>query len=94
MESETTRYAVPFTPLADRIAEEAPELSAPLAELRTAIGADNFEKYINSLTALRRVDNQLLLITKREMYRTIINSQFLPALKHCFSVQFIRIVNQ
>lgn len=94
VEIRMTRFSVPFTPLEERIAQETPQLSDGLATLRIAIGADDFEKYINSLVALRKVDDQLLMITKREMYRSIIISKFLPDIKRCFAVQFIRIVNQ
>jgi chromosomal replication initiation ATPase DnaA len=89
-----TRYTVPFTPLAERIAQEAPHLSPGLEALRTELGNDDFEKYINSLVSLRQVQDQLLIITKREMYRSIIVSRFLPAIKQCFSVRFVQVINQ
>lgn len=91
---QTTRYSIPFTPLEERISQEMPHLSEALAALRTAMGPEDFEKYINSLASLRKVDDQLLLITKKEMYRSILISRFLPAIKAAFAVNFIRIVNQ
>ena len=90
----TNRYSIPFTPLEERISQEMPHLSESLCALRTAIGEDDFEKYINSLASLRKVDDQLLIITRKEMYRSVITSRFLPALKSAFAVNFIRIVNQ
>ncbi|HWR45127.1 hypothetical protein [Sporomusa sp.] len=93
MEAET-RYSVPFSPLEERIAQEAPYLTMALAELRTGMGSDDFEKYINSLISLRKIDDQLLIITRREMYRSILISRFLPVIKQSFKVKFVRIVNQ
>ncbi|QDR82528.1 hypothetical protein [Sporomusa termitida] len=88
------RYSVPFSPLTERIALEAPQLAAALAELRSVMGEADFERYINTLVSLRQVDDQLLLITKREMYRSILLSRFLPAIKQCFAVRLVRIINQ
>lgn len=89
-----TRYTIPFTPLTERIENEAPHLSSGLAALKIAIGNNDFDKYINSLLSLKKVDDQLLMITKKEMYRSIIMSRFLPAIKESFAVSFVRIVNQ
>lgn len=89
-----TRYTIPFTPLKERIEDEAPHLSLALSALQTAIGTNDFEKYINSLSSIRKVDEQLLMITKREMYRSIIISKFLPAIKESFAVSSVRIISQ
>ena len=88
------RYTVPFSPLTERIGQEAPHLSAALAKLRTAMGEADFERYIDSLVSLRQTEDQLLLITKREMHRSILMSRFLPAIKQCFAVRLVRIVSQ
>ena len=92
MSTDNIRYSVPITPLEERIATEAAHLSIPLAALRQRIGNADFDKYINSLVALRKVEDQLLLLTKQEMYRSIIVSRYLPVLKECFGVSFIRVV--
>lgn len=89
-----TRYTVPFTPLEERLAQEAPQLSPCLAALKVQLGDDDFEKYINSLVSLRQVNDQLLIITKKEMYRSIIISRFLPAIRACFNVELVRVINQ
>lgn len=88
------RYSVPFSPLEERIAKEAPHLSEALEKLRTAMGVNDFDKYINSLASLRKVGDQALLITRREMYRSILMSRFLPAIKASFNVSFVRIISQ
>ena len=88
------RYSIQFSPLEERIAQEDPQLSAALSQLRAVIGEADFEKYINSLSSLRKVDDHLLMITKREMYRSILIGNFLPVIKACFAVKFVRVVSQ
>jgi hypothetical protein len=58
------------------------------------MGDHDFEKYIDSLISLRKVDNQLLLITKREMHRSILMSRYLSALQEAFGAEYVRIVSQ
>lgn len=89
-----SRYSVPFTPLEARIAAETPELISSLAALREAMGADDFETYINTLASLRKVDEQLLIVTRRAMNGSIIIGRFLPMLKECFGVRYVQVVNQ
>lgn len=90
----TTRYSVPFSPLEERIRREAPHLSAALEKLKAMMGVEAFEKYINSLVSLRKVDDQLIIITRREMYRSILIGRFLPAIQESFAVRAVRIVTQ
>ena len=89
-----TRYSVPFTPLEERIGAETPELIPALEQLKGAIGEADYEKYINTLASLKKVEDQLLIITRREMNRSIILSRFIPQIKASFAVQFVRVVNQ
>jgi chromosomal replication initiation ATPase DnaA len=94
MSADNTRYSIPFTPLSERIASDTPHLAEPLAALRQAMGDADFETYIDSLSSLRKVDDQLLLITRREMNRSILMSRYLPLIKETFGVSYIRIVSQ
>lgn len=94
MEHREARYTVPFTPLSDRIAQEEPQLLLGLKQLQSSMGRADYDKYIETLLALRVAGDQLLLITRREMYRSILMSRFLPALQECFGVRMVRIVNQ
>jgi hypothetical protein len=94
MSTDTTRYSIPFTPLTERIKAETPHLVEPLAALRQAMGDADFENYIDSLSSLRKVDDQLLLITRREMNRSILMGRYLPLIKESFAVSYVRIVSQ
>lgn len=84
----------PFTPLVERIAKEAPELAAGLHRLQENMLPAEFEKYINSLLNLKQGNGMLLLITKKEMYRSIIESKFLPVIRSSFGVDRVRIISQ
>ncbi len=84
----------PFTPLVERIAKESPELLAGLHNLREQMLPAEFEKYINSLISLKKGNGMLLLITKKEMYRSIIESRFLPLIGSSFGVGRVRIISQ
>lgn len=84
----------PFTPLVERVAEEAPELAAGLHRLQENMLPTEFEKYINSLLNLKQGNGMLLLITKKEMYRSIIESKFLPVIRSSFGVDKVRIISQ
>lgn len=88
------RYTIPFSPLEERIAKESPQLSDALAKLKIKMGEHDFNKYINSLVSLKRGEDRLLMITKREMYRSILMGRYIPAIKESFAVKFVRIVNQ
>jgi chromosomal replication initiation ATPase DnaA len=84
----------PFTPLVERVAQEAPELVAGLHSLQEQMLPAEFEKYINSLISVRQGKDILLLITKKEMYRSIIESKFLPMIRSSFGVDRVRIISQ
>jgi hypothetical protein len=58
------------------------------------MGDADFENYIDSLSSLRKVDDQLLLITRREMNRSILMGRYLPLIKESFAVSYVRIVSQ
>lgn len=84
----------PFTPLVERVAVEAPELAAGLHRLQENMLPAEFEKYINSLLNLKQGNGMLLLITKKEMYRSIIESKFLSVIRSSFGVDKVRIISQ
>lgn len=84
----------PFTPLVERVAQEAPELVAGLHSLQEQMLPADFEKYINSLISVRQGNDMLLIITKKEMYRSIIESKFFPVIRSSFGVDRVRIISQ
>jgi chromosomal replication initiation ATPase DnaA len=91
---EINRYSEPFTPLTERVLKEDPLLLPALEQLQEVMGQESFEQYINTLAALRKSGDHLLMISRKEIYRSILMSRFLPAIKACFAVRFVRIVSQ
>jgi chromosomal replication initiation ATPase DnaA len=84
----------PFTPLVERMEQESPELLAGLHALKEQMLPAEFEKYINSLIRIRKGNGMLLLITKKEMYRSIIESRFVPLIRSSFGVDRVQIISQ
>lgn len=90
--SQSDRYSIPLTPLEERIATEAPELLPALTALRQLLGEAAFDQYISPLVALRKVDGQLLVLTKKEMHRSILVGQYRNDLKEVFGVEGVRVI--
>lgn len=90
--SNHDRYSIPLTPIEERLDTEAPELLPALAALRQRLGEAAFEQYVSPLVALRKVDAQLLLLTKKEMHRTILVGRYMADLKEVFGVEAVRVI--
>lgn len=78
----------------ERIPAEAPELFSGLQALKDKMLPVEFEQYINSLITIKQGNGMLLVITKKEMYRSIIESKFLPAIQASFGIENVRIISQ
>ena len=90
--SKTDRYSVPLTPLEERLTAEASELLPALIALRQRLGVAAFDQYISPLVALRKVDGQLLVLTKKEMHRSILVGRYMNDLKEVFGVKGVRVI--
>lgn len=90
--SQTERYSIPLTPLEERLTAEAPELLPGLTALRQRLGVAAFDQYISPLVALRKVDGQLLVLTKKEMHRSILVGRYMNDLKEVFGVKGVRVI--
>lgn len=90
--SNYDRYSIPLTPLEERLAAEAPELLPALAALRQRLGEAAFNQYVSPLVALRKVDGQLMVLTKKEMHRSILVGRYLHDLKEAFGVERVRVI--
>ena len=88
------QYREAFTPLSARIKAESPELLPQLMQLQEVIGDADFQRYIESLAALRKHEERLLLITRKEMHRSILESRYVPVLQTVFQAKLVRIVSQ
>ena len=90
--SPSDRYSIPLTPLEERLTAEAPELLPAVTALRQRLGEDAFDQYVSPLVALRKVDGQLLVLTKKEMHRSILVGQYRNDLKEVFGVEGVRVI--
>lgn len=82
----------PRTPLEDRIAAEKPQLSAALEQLKKLLGAEQFELYINPLSAINKSGDKLLIIAGNEMRRTHIERVCISAIKEAFGVKSVHVI--
>lgn len=85
---------VEFSTLEERVGKTKPELLLCLSALKEQVGAENFEKYFNTAHTLNTDGRHLLLVSDTEMKKTLIEKEFLPALKEAFGVENIRVVGK
>lgn len=83
-----------FTPLSQRIAQSQYELVAGIEKLRQMMDVADFDRYIESLVALRQKEDSVWLITDREMHRSLLERDFVPHIKRAFSVSHVRVISQ
>lgn len=82
----------PFTSLMERVLNETPDLLPGLQRLKSVMTDHDYEKYIDSLSSIRKGHGMLLLITRQEMFRSVIERNFLNEIKKSFDVERIRII--
>ena len=81
-----------FVPLEVRAAQEKPQLVAGLAKLKTAMGAEVFDRLVNSLLNVNLGAEAILLLTGDEKVRTELTARWVPAIQQAFGVENVRIV--
>ena len=80
------------TPLEARIAAERPALSAGLKKLKTALGESKYAKYIDSVRNLTQSGKTLLMVADGFQHRSLLEREFIPAIKAAFEVSTVRVV--
>lgn len=83
---------VPLTPLTERLAQGKPHLLEGLTQLKTRMREEDFTHYIERLTALKIAGETLWLTTNQQMDRSVLERNYLPALKEAFAVKYVRII--
>lgn len=94
LECEDSLETVEFTPLEERLRVDSPELMEGMSRLKAAMGADDFQKYINSLLKMTKHEDMMLLITGSALNKSIIELRFLKLLAESFEIKKIRIFSQ
>lgn len=80
------------TPLDARIAAERPALSSGLKKLREALGEATYTQYIDSVRNLTKSGRTLLLVADGFRHRSLLEREFIPAIKTAFDVSTVRVV--
>jgi len=81
-----------FTSLESRISRKKPELLPRLNKLKINIGQENFDKYINIVQNINTNGKSLLIISGSERLRSIIERDFIIALREAFEVEHVQII--
>ncbi|HWQ61612.1 MAG TPA: DnaA N-terminal domain-containing protein [Negativicutes bacterium] len=92
--ASSTLKVEPFIPLSQRVAAGQNDLHAGLQKLRQSLPQAEFDKYIESLVALRLQGGTLWLVTDRAMHRSIIERSFLDPIRTAFGVHSVRVLSQ
>ena len=93
-EQSASVYEVGFTPVTQRPEYQEEPIKSKLAELKEAMGEEDFNRYIESLLRITYNGRALWLITKQERNRTILEGKYLPLIAKIFGVAAPRIFSQ
>ena len=88
-------YEIRFIPVMERPEYQEGPVKEALLQLKQLVSADDFEKYINNgLIRITYDGSRLMLITKSEIYRTILSSRFFVPICQAFNVGNFRVVSE
>lgn len=83
---------VEFTPLEERIKAEDPELNDGISKIKAGMAESDFEKYINSLTSIKKHGDTMFLITRNAMYKSVIELKFIKLITESFGASGFRVI--
>lgn len=90
-----TIYEIRFTPVLERPEYQEGVEREGLLKLQGVMEKKDFEKYINNgLIRITQDGSRLLLITKNEMYRSLLTGIFWEKICKSFGVDDFRVVSQ
>ena len=87
-------YEVHFVPVTERAEYQEGPIAEALSELQAKMEKKDFETYIDSLLRINYDGKRLLLITRREINRTMLEGKFRKDIADAFGTQQIRVVSQ
>lgn len=87
-------YEVRFVPVTERTEYQDGPVAEALAFLREEMPEKDFETYVNGLLRINYDGKRLLLITKREIHRTVLEGIYGELLSRAFKTNAIRVVSQ
>jgi len=83
-----------FSPLSERLSNNQHELLDGMKKLEQLMGKVDFGKYVETLIAIHRQAESLIVITDRELHRSLLERSFKPQIKQAFGVSHLQIVSQ
>lgn len=90
----TSHYAEAFTPLSQRLEKEKVDLIKGLEQLKELIGESNFNQHIETLLSIKKFESTLLVITERELQRSLLLRDFISQIQQAFQVEKVQIISQ
>ena len=88
-------YEIRFIPVMERPEYQEGPVREALEKLQTLMDADDFEKYVNNgLIRITYDGSRLMMITKSEMYRTMLSGRFFALICEAFGVGNYRVVSE
>ena len=93
--AETKGYEVRFMPVLERSEYQAGPEREGLIKLQGIMEEKDFEKYINNgLIRITQDGDRLMMISKSEMYRSMLMGKFWSSICEAFGVDNFRVVSQ
>ena len=88
-------YEVRFMPVLERSEDQAGPEREGLIKLQGIMEEKDFEKYINNgLIRITQDGDRLMMISKSEMYRSMLMGKFWSSICEAFGVDDFRVVSQ
>lgn len=85
-------HMVAFEKMEIRAAREKPYLMEGLEKLKTIMGKEDFDRYINSAENINISGNSMLILVPEEKKRTILLGRWQADIKNAFGIENLRIV--
>lgn len=87
-------YEVRFVPVTERAEYQEGPIADALEALRKEMEEKDFDTYIEELLRINYDGKRLILITRREIHRTMLEGRFRAAIARAFNTELIRVVSQ
>ena len=80
-----------LTPLEERL-NDKPGMTESLKKLKELIGEDKYEKFFSETKNINKRDDLLLIMADNFFHRSMIERDYIPAVKEAFNVKRVQII--
>jgi chromosomal replication initiation ATPase DnaA len=63
-----------------------------ISRLKAEMAESDFDRYINSLTSMKKHGDTIFLITRNPRYKSVIEMKFIKQITECFGVSGFRVM--